>query len=373
MPHQTRQTHQKRFERLPELLDKNGLDACFLAPSSDLKYVTGIDLKPDSRLKGLLLTREGRGFFLCPSLYREDVRAVEALVPVIEWSDATGFQGLFRKGLEELGLRAPMTVAFSRGIEAGDMLDAMEGLGATCVNGFSLLSPLRSVKTAEEQALMRRASAMCDAMMEELSLYLRPGLTEGDIRKFIMIFHESHGGKPRVPCAASGPNSSRPHYSGENDRALEEDDIVMIDSGGWYDGYSHDMTRTFFIGTPTEEQRRVYDIVFRAQDAAEKAAAIGAIPAELDKIARDIIEAEGYGDAFPHRLGHGIGMDGHEAPYISQANETPLVEGNCFSIEPGIYLPGKFGVRIENLLMLTSSGREVLNRFPKELIVVRGA
>lgn len=365
--------NRQRFDGLVHLLKEREIDAVFLAPSSDLKYVAALNLKPDSRLKGLVVTRRGKAFFLCPSLYLENVKSLEGQVPVMEWRDGEGFQEAFRKGLREVGLSGRIRMAFTRGIEAGDMIDAVDGLDVEGVNGFFLLSPMRSVKSADELDKMRHASHMNDKMMEALAGYLRPGLTEGDIRRFIVNFHETHGGQPRVPGVSTGVNSSLPHYGGDNDRTVGERDIVMVDCGGWYAGYSHDMTRTFFVGEPTEEQRKVYDVVLRAQEAAERKAAIGAIPAELDRTARDIITAEGYGDAFTHRLGHGIGMDGHEPPFISQAHRELLVEGNCFSIEPGIYLSGKFGVRIENLVMLTSSGTEVINRFPKELTVVRGA
>lgn len=363
--------NRKRFDGLVALLNENNLDGVFIAPSSDLKYITGLGIKQCSRLKGAVVAKNGRSFFLCPSLYMGDVASLEGDMPIVEWKDEDGYRGAFREGLKLAGLGGRMRMAFTRGVEAGDMIDVTGGLDMEYVNGLFLLSPMRSVKSEEELALMRKASAMNDRMMEALAKYLRPGLTERDIRAFVMNFHESSGGKPRVPGVATGVNTALPHYSGDNDRALEERDIVMVDCGGWYDDYSHDMTRMFFIGEPTEEQRRVYDIVLRAQTAAEEAACIGAIPAELDKIARDIIEAEGYGEAFNHRLGHGIGMDGHEAPFISRANTVPLVEGNCFSIEPGIYLSGKFGVRIENLLMLTASGTEVINRYPKELMVLR--
>ncbi len=360
-----------RLNRLVDILNEAKLDAVFIAPSSDLKYLTGLDMKPDSRLKGALVTREGASFFLCPSLYRDDVESIRGDIPILEWSDAECFPDAFRRGIRRVGLPASMPrVAFTRGIASRDMLDAVEGLNAVCVNGFTLLSPMRSVKSVEEQRRMRHASQMNDEMMKAVQTYIRPGICESDIEKFIMNFHEAHGGKPRVPGVATGVNSARPHYARDNNRAVEERDIVMIDSGGWYDGYSHDMTRTFFVGSPTDEQRHVYETVLKAQLAAEAVVRVGAIPREVDRVARDIIAGQGYGDAFNHRLGHGIGMDGHESPYISEANVTPLVEGNCFSIEPGIYLRGKFGVRIEDLVMLTGSGKEIINLFPKELIIL---
>lgn len=362
--------HQDRFGNLVEILARENLDAVFLAPSSDLKYITGLDMKSDSRLKGAIVTREGKSFFLCPSLYRDDVESIGKDIEILEWGDGQGFQGVFRAGIGRLGLPASPRVAFTRGIEAGDMIEAVDGLNVACVNGFTLLSPLRSVKSKGELDKMRYASLMNDRMMEAVRSYLKPGLAESDIIKFVMNFHESHGGSPRVPGVATGVNSSKPHYARDNNRRLEERDIVMIDCGGWYKGYSHDMTRTFFIGSPTDEQRNVYGIVLEAQLAAEAKVAVGAIPRDIDRTARDIISAKGYGEAFNHRLGHGIGMDGHETPYISEANTVPLAVGNCFSIEPGIYLKGKFGVRIEDLVMLTDSGREIINNFPKELTVL---
>jgi Xaa-Pro dipeptidase len=361
---------EERFNGLIELLKQNNVDAVFLAPSSDLKYVTGLDMRSDSRLKGLVVTKRGASFFLCPSLHRDDVGILGERTRIVEWHDGDGFRDAFREGMREAGLTTGSIVAFSRGIEAGDMIDLLEGASLKCVNGFSLLSPMRSVKSKEEQVLMRNASLMNDRMMEALTNFLRPGLFESEIMKFIMNFHESCGGKPRVPAVCTGVNSAKPHYGRDNDRAIEERDIVMVDCGGWYDGYSHDMTRTFFIGEPSEEQRRVYEAVLDAQTAAVLEVRAGAIPAEIDRTARDIIGKAGYADAFNHRLGHGIGMDGHEAPYISSSNRVPLVEGNCFSIEPGIYLTGKFGVRIEDLMMLTESGPEILNHFPKEIIIL---
>lgn len=362
--------NRQRFNGLVRILNDRNLDAAFLAPSSDLKYVTGLDLKSDSRLKGAVITREGNSFFLCPSLYMENIRTIEGAIRIVEWTDEEGFKGAFRRGLDQAGLCGPMTMAFTRGIEAGDMIDAVDGLDVEGVNGFFLLSPMRSVKSADELAKMRHASHMNDKMMEALVGYLRPGLRERDIRRFVMDFHESQGGRPRVPGVSTGVNSASPHYGGDNDRVVSDRDIVMVDCGGWYDGYSHDMTRTFFVGEPTEEQRRVYGIVLEAQLAAEEQVTPGAIPAEIDETARAVIRSEGYGDYFPHRLGHWIGLDGQEGPCVGEENREPLVAGNCLTIEPGIYMQGHFGVRIEDVVMVTEDGREVVNRFSKELMIL---
>ncbi|NLL37138.1 MAG: aminopeptidase P family protein [Fretibacterium sp.] len=361
--------HRDRLERLIEILKERELDGVFIGPSSDLKYLTELDFFPDARTKGLFVSRKGRAFFLCPVSHRHSVTDLED-VPILEWQDSEGAHGAFRRGLEGAELPSNPTLAFTKGLEAGSMLELVEGLEVRCVSGLNLLIPLRSVKSREEQAKMRHASAMCDSMMEALVGYLRPGLREREVRNFIMNFHESRGGKPRVPCVASGPNSCHSHYFGDNDRAISENDIVMIDSGGWYSGYSHDMTRTFFIGGATEKQRRVYDIVLQAQSAAEAKVRPGAVPSDLDATARRIIQDAGYGHAFPHSLGHSIGLDGQELPHLNHFNHEPLVSGNCFSVEPGIYLPGEFGVRIENIVLVTDTGYEPLNRFSKELVIL---
>ena len=260
-------------------------------------------------------------------------------------------------------------MAFTRGVEAGDMIDATSGLDIECVNGLFLLSPMRSVKSPEELALMRKASAMNDRMMEALAKYLRPGLTErhpGLRDELSRVSRRQAQGSRR--CHRR--NSALPHYGGDNDRTLEERDIVMVDCGGWYDDYSHDMTRMFFIGEPTEEHAG-FTTSSSGPRQPRKKRLRRRHPGGTGQNRQGHHRGGRVRRAFNHRLGHGIGMDGHEAPFISQANRKPLVEGNCFSIEPGIYLRGKFGVRIENLLMLTASGTEVINLYPKELMVLR--
>lgn len=362
--------NQERYEGLLRLLSEGDLDGIFLAPSSDLKYITGSSLRPDGRSKGVLVTREGRSLLLCPALYNEDAEELRSTLPTVVWQVEEGPKAGFERLLALSGMEPHPAIAFTKGLEAANMLELVDGLGVRCVSGASLISSLRAVKSEEELALVRRASFMCDQMMIALSRYIRPGLYEREIRDFIMNFHDFHGGKPRVPMVAAGANSDKPHYFGGNDRRVEKNDIVMVDSGGWYDDYSHDMTRTFFVGSATDEQRKVYDIVLRAQLAAEQLVEIGAIPSAIDAAARDLIGNAGYGEFFPHRLGHGIGLDGQEPFYISAANHEPLVAGNCFSIEPGIYLPDNFGVRIEDIVMVTGSGREIVNTFPKELTIL---
>ncbi|MPN23561.1 putative dipeptidase PepE [bioreactor metagenome] len=171
------------------------------------------------------------------------------------------------------------------------------------------------------------------------------------------------------PIVASGPNGSMPHYSG-GERVIGENDIVILDLGGRYKSYCSDTTRTLFTGTPTEEMKKVYEIVKRSQAAGEAAVRPGATGQDVDRAARQVIIDAGYGEFFFNRVGHGVGLAVHESPYMIEGNDVPLAPGNVFSVEPGIYLPGKFGVRIENLVAVRPDGSgEALNHFTRELTI----
>lgn len=362
--------YEERRANLVEILNRKGIDAIFLMPSSDLKYVTGADLRPDGRVRGVLLSRDGTMVLVSPVLYSEDSEGLRLGMPTVEWNTTEGAKGPFLRALRMANVGDAPTVALTKGLDGTVMLELFEGTGIRCVSGRSLLQPMRAVKSSEEMRLVRNASRMCDRMMTALAGYIRPGVYERDIRNFIMNFHENQGGRPRVPMVASDVNSGMPHYHGENNRAIGERDIVMIDSGGWYEEYSHDCTRTFFVGGVTGEQGTVYRTVLEAQLAAEEQVTPGAIPAEIDETARAVIRKRGYGEYFPHRLGHWIGLDGQEGPCVGEENREPLVAGNCLTIEPGIYIRGRFGVRIEDVVMVTKDGREVVNRFSKELMIL---
>jgi Xaa-Pro aminopeptidase len=192
------------------------------------------------------------------------------------------------------------------------------------------------------------------------------GLTEAQAMQRLSDLMANEGMKPMFGICASGPNSASPHYH-TGDRVLEEGDSVVFDFGAELDGYLSDMTRTVYIGDPSDEYRKVYDIVLRANQAAFEAVAPGVACEEIDRAARDLITSEGYGEYFIHRVGHGLGLDVHEEPYLVSGNKTPLAVGNVFSDEPGIYIPGKFGIRIEDTVVCTETGGERLNTAPKDL------
>ncbi|MFA6984471.1 MAG: M24 family metallopeptidase, partial [Sedimentibacter sp.] len=227
----------------------------------------------------------------------------------------------------------------------------------------------RIIKNEEELDNLRMAARITDESYDELLKFIKPGIKEADIaRKMNEIFKEK-GADEGFTMVCSGPNSSYPHYN-DDQRVIQEKDIIVLDWGCKYNNMCADMSRTIFVGGITEEERKVYEIVKASQEAGEKAAVKGAYIPDVDKASRDIIEKAGYGKYFFTRLGHGIGYSVHEAPDIKASNKRDLEEGMVFSIEPGIYLAGNFGIRIENIVAVTKDGNEVLNKASKEIKVI---
>lgn len=362
---------QKRVERLAEELKKRGLDAIYLGPSTDLEYIGELDTHPDERVRGLMVSKEGKCFAMTPLLYKEEMVKALGDVPFYsEWNDHEGFTDAFKRGCERLGVLGGK-IAFNDGVRAVDMLAMRDAMDIQLCNGVDVLSPLRSCKDAEELEIMRESSRIVDKVVEKIKAFLKPGLKERDILKKIPEFFEEFGVTEMSfnPIVASGPNGSMPHYSGDQ-RVIENNDVVIFDLGGRYKSYCSDTTRTLFVGEPTEEQKKVYEIVRRSQAAGEAAVRLGATGQDVDRAARQVIIDAGYGEFFFNRVGHGIGIAVHESPFMIEGNTVPLKPGNVFSIEPGIYMPGKFGIRIENLVAVREDGTgEALNHFPRELTI----
>lgn len=363
---------QKRISGLMDEMNKKQLSAVFLGPSSDLEYIAGLTLFADERTKGVMVTVKGEAFALTPLLYREDMsRALGEEMTYRVWEDHEGFTGAFCAGCKALGLEGGR-IAVNDGVLAVDLLEMMKALPAEYINGGHLLDPIRSRKDEEELEVMREASRIADRVMGRVASILRAGMTEGELSKQLPLLFEEEGadGMSFNPIVAAGPNGSMPHYVGDS-KVIQKGDFVVVDMGARYKGYCSDMTRTFCVGEPSDEQRRVYGVVLEAQKAGEAAVKAGVTGQDVDRAARSVIAAAGYGDFFLNRLGHGIGIAVHEGPYIIEGNHVPLEPGNVFSVEPGIYIPGKFGVRIENLVTVRPDGSgEALNNYPRELIVI---
>lgn len=365
--------HLKRIEKLTHLLGENGLDAIFAGPSTDLEYLADLRLFEDERTKGLMISRTGRVFALTPMLYTEEMRRTvgdEAVYKI--WADHEGFERAFAEGAREIGVTGGR-IAINDGVKAVDLIEMKTALDAEYVNGAHTLAPLRRVKDEAELENLRHAGAIADAVMEDISTFVAAGRTEREIQETLVKFFAKRGCETPAfaPIVASGPNASMPHYQ-DNSRTLREGDFVVIDMGCRYNGYCSDMTRTFCIGEPTGEMKRAYAVVLEAQKAGEAAVQRGASGQDVDRAGRRVIDDAGYGEYFLNRLGHGVGIAVHEDPYIIEGNDTPLEPGNVFSVEPGIYIAGKLGVRIENLVAVKPDGTaEPLNKFTREMIVIR--
>ena len=365
--------YKDRLDALTALLLEHQYDAFFIAPSPDLEYMCGLDCLPDERFKALLVTKEGQFFFMTPKLYLEEMQEIAgdpSLCAV--WEDHTGFVDTFVVSCRKVGITSGR-IAFNDAVRAVDMLKILSAMDIICCDGEEILSPLRSIKNAEELSLMQHAAKIADDTISEVSKFIRPGLTESQIADKLT---EIHNDLARGVCkhvshiVASGANAALPHYNGDS-RVIQEKDIVLIDFSGRYKSYFSDMTRTFFVGEPSAEERNIYNIVLDAQTAGERVVHSGISAGDIDHTVRHVIEEAGYGDYFPYRVGHGVGISVHETPFIKAFNKHILCPGNVFSIEPGIYFPGKYGIRIENLVAVDESGQAwVLNQYPKTLQVI---
>jgi len=232
------------------------------------------------------------------------------------------------------------------------------------------LPMLRAIKDADEVERLAAAGAAADACFEAIARVRFEGRRESEIGAELATLLREHGhSQVDFTVVGSGPNGANPHHE-LSQRTIQAGDMVVLDFGGIKDGYGSDTTRTVHVGDPTDEEHEVFEIVRRAQQAGFDAVRPGVACQEIDRAARRVITDAGYGECFIHRTGHGIGLTTHEPPYIVEGETRPLLPGMCFSIEPGIYLPGRFGVRIEDIVTVTEDGARRLNNTSHELRIV---
>lgn len=260
------------------------------------------------------------------------------------------------------------TIAVNDGVLAIDILDIVNVLDVTFINGNYILEQARAIKSEEEMTLMRKASNIADEVMQEVIEYIRPGIKEKDIAKKAEELFITMGDEFSFCIVASGPNSSKPHYN-KNDRIILEKDIIVIDLGGIHEGYCSDISRTIFIGEPTDEQKKIYEICRQSTLAGQIAVKQGIPAQDVDAASRKVMDESEYGEYFMGRTGHGIGVAVHEDPIIVKGNKQILENGMCFSVEPGIYIEEQYGVRVENLVLINNGEAEVLNKVTTDIIV----
>jgi Xaa-Pro aminopeptidase len=360
-----RQQHQQRLQRIKTRMQEERVDLLLLGPSADLFYLTGFDAHLSERLNLLVVPETGTPSLVVPTLEAGLIGEARSLVEVHTWSDHEDPVAL---AASVIGSVEGKQVAVGNQLWSAFLLRLQQHLpSGAWREAAPLIRPLRMVKDETEIALMAEVSRLTDEAWEEfISGPPLSGLTERDALKRLTDLTAKPGISNIWGICASGPNAASPHHA-TGSRALQPGDAVIFDWGGQREGYQSDVTRTVFIGEPDESFITVYDVVLRANQATLDAVRPGLPLQELDRTARRLIADAGYGEAFIHRVGHGLGLEVHEEPYLVEGNELPLQAGMVFSDEPGIYLEGRFGVRIEDTVVCTSEGGRRLNHATRQL------
>ena len=347
-----------------------GLAGLVITPGYDLRYLIGSRAETFERLTALVIPISGEPTVVVPRLELASLResaAVELALPVRDWVDGEDPYDLV---LAALG-GAPVATAVTDAMPALHLLPLTAKLGELPVLATDVLRTLRMIKDPAEIDALRKAGAAIDRVHARVPEFLAPGRTEADVAADIdkAIVAEGHSAAAFI-IVGSGPHGADPHHE-VSDRELQAGDIVVVDIGGPYEpGYNSDSTRTYSLGEPSPEVAEQYSILQRAQQVAVQAVRPGVTAEQVDAAARDVLADAGLADYFVHRTGHGIGLSVHEEPYIVAGNDLPLQPGMAFSVEPGIYFPGQWGARIEDIVIVTADGAEPVNHRPHELMVV---
>jgi Xaa-Pro dipeptidase len=362
-----------RLDRLTASLLNSNLDAVILNPGPTLKYLTGINFHLMERPVVLFVSPGKDPVLVLPELELPKVDLFPYKVQGIAYGEnPSGWDDAFRKAAQALGLDAKRIGVEPRQLRLLEFRHVKAGAPeADFPDATDVLAELRLRKDKAEVDAMRRAVNIAQDALEAVIPQIKVGMTEREVASELVMQLLKHGSEsemPFAPIVSAGPNSANPHAS-PTDRKLQTGDLLVVDWGAAYDGYISDLTRTFAVGEVDDEYKMIHRIVQDANAAGRAAAKPGVPCADVDKAARDVIEKAGYGKFFTHRTGHGIGMEGHEAPYMRGDNMQVLEPGMAFTVEPGIYLLGRNGVRIEDNMVISESGAESLSDMPREIRV----
>lgn len=362
--------NKKRLKNLQSTIIEKNLDGIALVPGPNIIYLSGIHVHLSERPIILFVPAQGEMAIVIPTL--EAMKAENAGIAkenIYDWNDQEGYIPAFQKAASKLGL-----TNWKIGVEAFYMRVLERDLLKKYAPDIEfhhaepLLSQIRSVKDEKEIAAMEKAIAIAEKSMESLLPKIKIGMSEKEVAGILAQDLLERGADSIAfgPIIASGPNSASPHAVPTN-RLLQSGDLLVIDWGVYKDEYPSDITRTFAVGEIDDEFKKIYQIVLEANTKAKQAAKPGVSGQDIDHAARQVIEDAGYGQYFIHRTGHGLGLEVHESPNMVEGNLEPLQAGNVFTIEPGIYLPGRGGVRIEDNIVITHNGARSMTTFPRQL------
>lgn len=350
----------ERIDAARSEMRARGIDALLVSVGSDLPYLTGYNAMPLERITALVLPVDSAPALFVPELEAPRVRTTVEVIPWAETDNPIGRMAamLPARGTIAVGdqMWASFLIAFQRHLS-----------DATFVSAEPLMSSLRVIKEPEEIATLREAAHGVDRVADELVSVRFSGRTEREISRIVteMTLAAGHD-SVSFAIVASGPNGASPHHE-PSDRVIGEGDAIVVDFGGRVRGYGSDTTRMYCVGTPPDDFHEAYEVLRTAQRAAVEAVRPGVTAASIDAVARRMIDAAGFGSFFIHRIGHGIGLDAHEQPYLVEGNDQLIQAGMAFSIEPGIYVPDRWGMRIEDIVIVVDDGVERLNRSSRAL------
>ncbi|MXX91235.1 MAG: aminopeptidase P family protein [Boseongicola sp. SB0677_bin_26] len=355
---------EERLSALRARMGKEGVDLVVLGPGAHMQWLLGFAPHADER-PCLLCVGASSAAFLMPELNAEGSRRGTDL-PFHEWSDADGPEGAFGRLVADLGVGDAARIVLDETMRADFaalVQDAMPGAERQFT--ASTVGQLRMQKDDDEYAVLKRNALLADQAMQAGWAAMKPGMTELDVANVIRTRFSALGASPLFNIVGAGGNGAMPHHA-TGETVLRTGDAVVMDIGAGMDGLSSDITRMAVLGMPPEGYLEAHAIVEAAVQAAMAAARPGVRAKDVDAAARGVITEAGYGPHFLHRTGHGLGIEVHEPPYLTSVSETVLAPGMVFSIEPGIYLPGRFGIRLEEIVILREDGPEILSELPRD-------
>ena len=357
-----------RLSNLRAKMAEANVDLVAVGPGAHMQWLLGFATHADERPCFFLVSATAE-CFLMPALNAEGARE-NTDAKFFSWADADGPDSALGQALAHVGATSARKVALDETMRADFALLLLEQL-PDAKHEFTVgtLGALRMRKDDDEIAQLKANAAMNDRAMQAAFAAIRPGMREVELADVVRDAHAAEGGVSEFRIVGSGPNGAFPHHH-TGERKIQPGDAIVIDIGGRRNGFPSDMTRMAVVGSAPDGYDEVHAIVDQAVEAALAAARPGVRAMDVDKAARDVITAAGYGEYFVHRTGHGLGIETHEPPYITSTSQTVLDTGMVFSIEPGIYLPGRFGIRLEEIVILREDGPEIMSSLTRDAVVV---